>query len=434
MVLVASDEMESYFKDLEKQADECYALATTARKSGIDPLDKPEIPRAMDLAERVEAQVGPEGIAVRIRQVSEENDRESTALIIARELANKLKSKIGIGDALEQAVRTSLSILTEGVLVAPTEGVVRVSVLDNNNNTKCASIYYAGPIRAAGGTAQALSVLIADVVRRELGLAPYIPTPAEIERYKEEIPLYKRSVNLQYVPSSDEIDSIVRSCPICITGERTDKIEVAGNRDLPRVETNSLRGGACLVLAEGLCLKAAKIIKHVDRLKISGWEFLRTYTNKKRELAADNVKDYKYLKDVLAGRPIFAFPNKPGSFRLRYGRTRLAGLASMSIHPSTMLILDSFAAIGTQLKLQLPGKATAITPCDSIEGPSVVLKNGNFSRLDDYAEAKNLANEVKEIVDLGEILLPFGEFIENNHPLDYLQCKLNRIHHIYYHH
>ena len=92
MVLVASDEMESYFKDLEKQADECYALATTARKSGFDPLDKPEIPRAMDLAERVEAQVGPEGIAVRIRQVSEENDRESTALIIARELANKLKS------------------------------------------------------------------------------------------------------------------------------------------------------------------------------------------------------------------------------------------------------------------------------------------------------------------------------------------------------
>ena len=48
----------------------------------------------------------------------------------------------------------------------------------------------AGPIRAAGGTAQALSVLIADVVRRELDLDPYIPTPAEIERYKEEI-LYK---------------------------------------------------------------------------------------------------------------------------------------------------------------------------------------------------------------------------------------------------
>ena len=354
MVLIASNEMEAYFEDLEKKADSCYTLVEKVRKAGFDPSDSPEIPRAKDLAERVEAQVGPEGIAPRIREVAEENDRESTALIIAKELAGKLKSELGLEKALEQAVRTSLSILTEGVLVAPTEGVVKVSTLENSNKTKCASIYYAGPIRAAGGTAQALSVLIADVVRRELDLDPYIPTPAEIERYKEEIPLYKRAVNLQYVPSPEEIHTIVTSCPICVTGERTDKLEVAGNRDLPRVETNSLRGGACLVLAEGLCLKAAKVLKHVDKLGISGWDFLRTYTEKKRKSASGDVKEHKYLKDVLAGRPIFAFPDKPGSFRLRYGRSRTAGLASMSLHPSTMLIVDSFAAIGTQLKLQLP--------------------------------------------------------------------------------
>ena len=209
VVLIASDEMEAYFEDLEKKADTCYSLVEKVRKAGFDPSDSPEIPRAKDLAERGEAQVGPEGIAPRIREVAEENDRESTALLIAKELAGKLKSELGLEKALEQAVRTSLSILTEGVLVAPTEGVVKVSTLENSNKTKCASIYYAGPIRAAGGTAQALSVLIADVVRRELGLDPYIPTPAEIERYKEEIPLYKRAVNLQYVPSSEEIHTIV---------------------------------------------------------------------------------------------------------------------------------------------------------------------------------------------------------------------------------
>ena len=417
MVLIASDEMESYFADLEKKANDCYSLVENVRKAGYDPSDSPEIPRAKDLAERVEAQVGPEGIASRIREVSEENDRESTALIIAKELARKLKSEIGLEKALEQAVRTSLSILTEGVLVAPTEGVVKVSTLENSNNTKCASIYYAGPIRAAGGTAQAFSVLIADVVRIELGLDPYIPTPAEIERYKEEIPLYKRAANLQYVPSPDEIHTIVNSCPICVTGERTDKLEVTGNRDLPRVETNSLRGGACLVLAEGLCLKAAKILKHVDRLGISGWDFLRTYTEKKRKTVSGDIKEHKYLKDVLAGRPIFAFPDKPGSFRLRYGRSRTGGLASMSLNPSTMFIVDSFAAIGTQLKLQLPGKATALTPCDSIEGPSVILDSGKFTRIDDYSEALGVVNDVKEIVDLGELLIPVGEFLENNHPL-----------------
>ena len=90
----------------------------------------------------------------------------------------------------------------------------------------------------------------------------------------------------------------------------------------------------------------------------------------------------------------------------------------MSIHPSTMVIVDSFAAIGTQIKLQLPGKATAANPCDSIEGPSVLLKNGTFTRLDDYEEAKKVVNQVEQIVDLGEILIPVGEFIENNHRLE----------------
>ena len=410
--------MEAYFRNLENKADNCYEIVSKARKAGFDPSLDAEIPRAKDLAERVEAQVGPKGIAPRIREVAETNDRESTALIIAKELAGSLKHKEGVAFALEQAVRTSLSILTEGVLVAPTEGVVKVSTMENNNNTTCASIYYAGPIRAAGGTAQALSVLIADVVRRELGLDSYIPTPAEIERYKEEIPLYKRAVNLQYVPSADEIESIVTSCPICITGERTDKLEVAGNRDLPRVETNSLRGGACLVIAEGLCLKAAKILKHVDRQSISGWDFLRNYAEKKKVSASGDAKEHKYLKDVIAGRPIFAFPDEPGAFRLRYGRSRSSGLASMSIHPSTMVIVDSFAAIGTQIKLQLPGKATAANPCDSIEGPSVLLKNGTFTRLDDFEMAKEVLNQVEQIIDLGEILIPVGEFIENNHALE----------------
>ena len=150
---------------------------------------------------------------------------------------------------------------------------------------------------------------------------------------------------------------------------------------------------------------------------ISGWDFLRTYTEKKRKSASGDVKEHKYLKDVLAGRPIFAFPDRPGSFRLRYGRSRTAGLASMSVHPSTMLIVDSFAAIGTQLKLQLPGKATASTPCDTIEGPSVILQDGTFTRLDDYNSALEVVNRVTEIIDLGELLIPVGEFLENNHPL-----------------
>ena len=116
MVLVASNEMESYFGDLEKRADDCYILVSKARKAGFDPALEPEIPRAKDLAERVESQVGPPGIASRIRVVSENNDRESTALIIAKELAAELRSE-GIEEALEQAVRTSLSIILRTISI-----------------------------------------------------------------------------------------------------------------------------------------------------------------------------------------------------------------------------------------------------------------------------------------------------------------------------
>src|SRR5207247_910193 len=115
---------------------------------------------------------------------------------------------------------------------------------------------YAGPIRSAGGTGQALSVLIADVVRRELGIGRYQPAREEVERFKEEIPLYKQVQHLQYTPSDEEISLIVSNCPVAINGEGTEDAEISGFRDLPRIETNRIRGGACLVIADGMCLKA----------------------------------------------------------------------------------------------------------------------------------------------------------------------------------
>jgi len=414
----ASPEMEAYFDDLARRAVACYQLVADARTAGHDVHDEAEIPRTRDMAARVEAQVGPKGVAETIRQVIKRENRENTALIIAERLAEELREELGVEKALEQAVRTALSILTEGVLVAPTEGVVRVATMENHNGTHCAAIYYAGPIRSAGGTGQALSVLIADVVRRKLGLDAYVPTPAEIERYKEEIPMYRRAVNLQYLPSGSEIESIATGCPVCITGEATERIEVTGYRDLPRVETNALRGGAALVLAEGLCLKASKILGHVDRLGIDGWDFLQVYADRKRDKQQSTDEDYKYLKDVLVGRPVVAFPSRPGGFRLRYGHTRLTGVAAAGLHPATLYALDAFLALGTQLKIQLPGKAVGVTPCDSIEGPTVVLDDGSFLPLTTGERARELAPRIRRVVDLGEILIGVGEFLENNHRLE----------------
>jgi len=161
-----------------------------------------------------------------------------------------------------------------------------------------------------------MSVLIADVVRRELKIERYIPTSGEIERYKEEIPLYKRAQHLQYLPSVDEIDLVATNCPICINGEGTEDVEVTGYRDLPRVGTNRLRGGACLVIAEGLCLKAPKIFKHVKKLKLTGWEFLDAFINKGDEKNKENgeipiiAPSSKYIGEVIAGRPVLSHPSK----------------------------------------------------------------------------------------------------------------------------
>ncbi len=415
--VVCSKALKAYFDALEKHADLCYEISENARRQGKDPELRVEIPKAEDLAQRVEKLLDFEDIAERIRALTAKYDREEASLQIAKEIAKSDKSSRE--KALEKAIRVGLAVLTEGILVAPLEGVADVKIRGTGENSY-ASVFYAGPIRSAGGTGQAMSVLIADVVRRELGIGRYKPMRKEIERYKEELAIYKTS---QYSPSNREIELIIENCPICIDGEGTEEEEVTGNRDLKRVATNRVRGGACLVIAEGLCLKASKIQKHVKKLKIDGWEFIdRLVGWKGREEEDDKEKNkveanYKFIKDIVAGRPVLCHPSRIGGFRLRYGRNRAGGLAAISIHPATMTILDDFISVGTQIKIERPGKAGAVTPCDSIEGPIVLLENGDLVEVNDVSTALELRPKVKTIVDLGEALLPYGEFIENNHIL-----------------
>ena len=421
--LAVSKEMEKYFSNLQKEIDNCYKIAKKAREKGLDPEKKVEIPQALDLAQRVEELVGPKDIANVIREKTQKiKNRELVSLEIAKQIAKNIekynfKSK---EQALDQAVRTGLAILTEGVLVAPLEGIAEVKIGKNSDGTSYVDLYFSGPIRSAGGTGQAMSVLIADIVRREMDIGSYKPTKGEIERYKEEIPLYKRAQHLQYTPTVDEIEKIVSNCPICINGEGTEKEEVTGYRDLPRIETNRLRGGACLVIAEGLCLKSPKILKHVKKLRLKGWEFLDIFAHKKEDENKDEKSkkipeikpSTKYIGEVIAGRPVFSHPSRIGGFRLRYGRARTAGLASTAINPASMQILDEFIAVGTQIKTERPGKGTIGTPCTEIEGPIVLLTNGDLVQ---YNSSKNIEKtKIKTIIDLGEILIPYGEFLENN--------------------
>jgi DNA polymerase II large subunit len=409
--------VEAYFSSLEQETKRAYEVATKARSLGIDPETYVEIPQARDMASRVEKLLVKwhvEGVADRIRaELAKKTSRELVAIRVAEEMALD-ESRGNREKRLDVALRVGLAILTEGILVAPLEGLVNTRIHDDPAGAYV-DLQYAGPIRAAGGTAQAMSVLLADVVRRRLGIAAYKATPEEIGRYEEEIPLYKHIQHLQYLPKPAEIELVVSHVPVCINGEPTEKgEEVTAFRNVKRVGHAGIRGGACLVIAEGICLKAPKLKKIVEKLGIDGWEFLKDLG---KGTKTDEGKSSKYLEDAVGGRPILAHPNRAGGFRLVYGRTRTTGLAATALNPATMVILRDFVAIGTQLKTEFPGKATVSTPCDTIEGPLVLLEDGSFVAVNDVQRAKEVLPDVRGIVDLGEILVPFGEFLENNHPL-----------------
>ncbi len=425
--VVYSEEMGEYFRKLAEDNDYCFEIANKARSKGKDPETFVEVPRAEDLASRVEELLSDydvKGIAEEIRRLTDEyGNREIVSLKSAEAMAARGSGK-DREKALDTAIRVGLAVLTEGILVAPLEGLADTKIGKNLDGTDYVDLVFAGPIRAAGGTAQAMSVLIADIVRRKMGIGEYKPTTAEVDRFVEEIPLYKQCQHIQYSPTPHEIQLIVGSCPICIDGEGTEKMEISGFRDLPRIKTNQVRGGACLVVAEGMCQKASKLQKHVKTLKMEGWEFMDQYLAEKGAgvaSSADEVRKVKpadkYLKDIVAGRPIFGHPCRVGAFRLRYGRARTSGLASLAFHPASMYILDEFPALGTQVKIERPGKACVVTPCDELDGPFVVLKNGDFIQCNSKEEALACRADIAEITDTGEILVPFGEFCENNHYL-----------------
>ncbi|MGZ7095352.1 MAG: DNA polymerase II large subunit, partial [Methanobacterium sp.] len=300
---------------------------------------------------------------------------------------------------------------------APLEGIAKVKIKQNFDKTWYIAVYFAGPIRSAGGTAAALAVLIADYIRLSINLDVYKPTEREVERYVEEVELYESEVtNLQYSPSPDEVRLAVKNIPVEVTGEPTDKVEVS-HRDLERVETNNIRGGALLALAEGIIQKAPKVKKYASKLEIDGWGWLEKYSkgsNNSNNDEEDRTKvEDKYMKDIIGGRPVLSYPQAKGGFRLRYGRSRNSGLAAMGISPITMEIVE-FLAVGTQMKIERPGKGTCVVPVDSIEGPIVKLRNGSVISVESIEQARKIRKDVVEILFLGDILVAFGEFLRNN--------------------
>ena len=423
--------MQQYFKEIENKVRVCYSIAEEARRKGLDPLSVVEIPIATNLAERVTGlisvkypQVKNEKIVNRIKELEKEYGKLDPAVClkigeeIAKEKFCKFQSQL---EAIDAAVRIGMAYITLGIVSSPLEGFTDIKLKKTAKGEDFFAGYFSGPMRSAGGTGAAFSLLIIDHLREIFGYAKYDPTEKEVKRLVTELYDYhERVTNLQYLPTEQEIEFLAKNLPILVTGEPSEEREVSNYKDLERIETNKIRSGPCLVLGEGLAQKAPKILRMLTKLrergfKLSDWSFLDEFVKFQKSKAEAIKKEAKaiYIQDIVAGRPIFSHPSRSGGFRLRYGRSRCSGYSAVSIHPSTMLTLGKFIAIGTQLKLEKPTKGAIVTSCDSLLGPIIRTTNGDVVRvtLENFDKYKN---EISEIIYLGDMLISYGDFINRN--------------------
>jgi DNA polymerase II large subunit len=430
-------EIEKYFEDLEKGVRKEYKLANEAKAKGLDPVKEVEIPLAMSMAEKcvglistIYSQMGGENgkiISQRLLDLEQEYGQldSSVPLLIAEEIARqkfcKFDSQI---QAIDAGIRVAFAYMTLGVVASPLEGYTHLELGKTAEGKEYFIPNYSGPVRSAGGTGAAFSLVIIDYLRQVFGYAKYDPTETEVKRMVTEIIDYHEKVtNLQYFPTEEEIAFITQNLPIQVSGDPTEKKEVSNFKDQPRIPTNFIRGGVCLTIAEGLAQKAPKILRMIKNFKSKGlvfndWDFLEGYCELHKK-ATKGSKDTvaTYIKDLVAGRPVYGHPSRSGSFRFRYGRGRSSGFSAASIHPATMYLSNNFLSNGTQLKVEKPTKGCAVTTCDFIDGPIIKLKNGSVKKISDLTEAKKIYRETEEILYLGDILFPLGDVMNRNHEL-----------------
>ena len=411
-------EYKAYFDDLEAKLAKLYKIAGEAKRKGLDASTEPEPQITHDIAERVEKMLGPPGLTARMREL-EGMDRREMAFKIAEEITLGRFGSFEKEKAADQAIRTALAIMTEGVTVAPIEGLPKIVIRLNPDRTQYLSLYFAGPIRPAGGTAQAMTLVVADHVRKRLGLEHFQPSEQHVQRFIEEVRLYERTVRrFQYHVTDEDLEAAIRQIPVEATGVATDSYEVSNYRDIPGIETNRLRGGALIVVVDGIVGRARKLHGACDDLGVTGWDWLLKMGRKKKgEGETKTEPTAAFMEEIIVGRPVFSFPGAIGGFRLRYGRARNTGLAASGVHPATMIILNKFLATGVQMRTELPGKSAATCPVDSIEPPVVSLKDGSVQRVETETEADRLLPQVERILFLGDYLSNAGDFIQNNKSL-----------------
>lgn len=427
---------EKYFERLRSEVDGVYAISNKARAVGLDPVDKVEIPLAMSMAEKVVGlvstiypQMQESNISNRIIELEKQYGKLDPTVVfkIAEEVSKQnfcsFKDTL---EAMDAGIRVGFCYITLAVVSSPIEGFTGLKVRKRMDGKEYIEASFSGPIRSAGTTASCLTIMLIDYLRELFGYDLYDPTEDEIKRVATELDdFHERVSNLQYKPTEEEALFLAKRMPFQLAGDASERIEVSNYKNLPRVDTNYLRSGFCLAFAEGLAQKAAKGFRLYNMAKkngvnMTGFDWLGEYVELHEARNKSSSKSSAvpvYIKDLVAGRPVYGHPSRSGSFRFRYGRGRNSGFSATCVHPATMGISDNFLAIGTQLKIEKPTKGCAVTVCDKIEGPIVKFKDGSVKQIYDVEEAKKIYEDVEEIIYLGDILFPFSDVANRNYDL-----------------
>ena len=407
-----------YYSSLSTETYSIFEHAASAKSSLVDSSGIIEPKIAFDLADRV-AKMHEIDIADPLREVLKINGKELSALILAKEIASGkyCLPDATLEDKLDLAVRVGLAIITEGVTIAPLQGISEVKIKKNKDGTEYLSVSIAGPMRSAGGTESAVTLLIADHVRKIAGLSKFQANSFDDEtgRFVEELRIYEREASsFQFHILDEDIEHVISNLPVELAGVDTDPYEVVNHKSMARIQTDRVRGGALRVLNDGLIGRSKKLLKRIELYNLDGWEWLNDL--KGAVQTGDNQEDAaaKRMREVITGRSVLSMPNKLGGFRLRYGRACNTGFAAVGVHPVIAEILDHTIAVGTQIKIDIPGKGATVAFVDSIDTPTVRLNNGNVVKIRDVKHGLEIKNEIEKILHLGDILISFGDFLENN--------------------
>ena len=125
-----------YYEELSNQVYKEFETAADAKSTLLDSSGIIEPKIAFDLAERV-AKMHDIDIATPLRELLDKTGKENAALIMSKEIAlgKYQSSDASLEDRLDHAVRVGLAIVTEGVTIAPLQGISEIKIKNNKDGS-----------------------------------------------------------------------------------------------------------------------------------------------------------------------------------------------------------------------------------------------------------------------------------------------------------